>query len=233
MSTRLRTRDGGAGPADAAARVVHDLRAPLTVIRGLCETLDRDDLSPRVRRGLRMIDGEVTRLARGLDALTGRAAPEIRPVDLAQLAAAAVERFRWAAAEREVRVSVRAGRPAWTEGDAIAIARVLDNLLGNGLRHCPRGGRVHVLVAPRGRWVHVSVRDDGDGVPAADREVIFTTGERGSAPRGPGQGLGLAIAREIAEAHGGSLTLDRIGSGASFRLVLPRVTPGGAPCMAA
>lgn len=235
MSTRLRPRSSGPGPGpgDPVARVVHDLRAPLTVIRGLCETLDRGDLDARARRGLRMIDGEVTRLAQGLDALAGRAAPTSGPVDLAQLAAAAAERFRWAAAERDVRISIRARRPVLAAADAEAIARILDNLLGNALRHCTPGGRVRVLVAPRAAWVHLTVRDDGAGVPDADRETIFIAGERGSAPRGPGQGLGLSIAREIAAAHGGTLTLDRLGPGASFRLVLPRVQSGGGSCTAA
>ena len=81
--------------------------------------------------------------------------------------------------------------------------------------------------------MHLTVRDDGAGVPDADRETIFIAGERGSAPRGPGQGLGLSIAREIAAAHGGTLTLDRLGPGASFRLVLPRVQSGGGSCTAA
>jgi len=233
MSTRLRPCASGSGPGDTVARAVHDLRAPLTVIRGVCEILDRRDLDARARRGLRLIDREVTRLAQGLDALAGRAAPARGPVDLAQLAAAAAERFRWAAAERDVRISLRARQPAWAEADAEAIGRILDNLMGNALRHCTPHGRVRISVAPRAAWVHLSVRDDGAGVPDADRETIFIAGERGSAPRGPGQGLGLSNAREIAEAHGGTLTLDRLGPGACFRLVLRRAVPGGGSCTAA
>lgn len=232
MGTSVRPHGGGAA-GDPAARLIHDLRAPLTVIRGLCETLDRAGLDGRVRRGLRAIDGEVTRLARGLDALAGADAAPEGPVDLAQIAAASAERFRWAAAERDVHLTVRAGRSAWTRGDALAISRVLDNLLANALRYCARGGRVGLRVATRGAWVHLTVRDDGPGVPEADREIIFAAGQRGSVPRGPGQGLGLAIAREIAVAHGGALTLDAIGHGACFHLVLPRAGAGGGTCAAA
>jgi signal transduction histidine kinase len=229
MGTRVQP-SGATG--DPAARIIHDLRAPLTVIRGLCETLDRAGVDGRVRCGLRAIDGEVSRLAEGLDALAGREGRPPGPVDLAHLAAAACERFRWAAAERDVRLSVRAGRPAWSHGDSGAIARAIDNLLGNALRHCAAGGSVRLAVAARGSWVHFSVRDDGPGVPDADREVIFIAGERGSSPRGPGHGLGLSIAREIAVAHGGQLTLDRLGNGACFRLTLPR-HEGGGTCTAA
>jgi two-component system heavy metal sensor histidine kinase CusS len=232
MATTARRRDGITAD-DPAARILHDLRAPLTVIRGLCETLDSGRLDGRIRHALRAIDGEVTRLARGLDALQGRDADPDRPVDLARVAASAAERFRWAASERDVRLSVRAGRPAWILGDPHAIARVLDNLLANALRHCAAGGRVAVGVRPRGASVHLTVRDDGPGIPPDDREIIFAAGCRGSEPRGPGQGLGLAIARDIATAHGGTLTVDLIGRGACFRLVLPRIPDEGGSCTAA
>jgi signal transduction histidine kinase len=80
---------------------------------------------------------------------------------------------------------------------------------------------VRITAARRAGWGEVRVADDGPGVPVADRERIFRPGERGSAPRGDGRGLGLAIARELAEHHGGRLTLDAVGRGATFRLALP------------
>lgn len=216
------------GPSpDTLARAVHDMRSPLTVIRGLCDVIGRDDLPPRVRRGLRAIDGEVTRLATALDGLTGRRAPRPEVVDLARVAAAAAMRFRWAADQRGVALTVRAAGPVPVAGDADELARILDNLLGNALRHGRAGGRVRVRALVRDGWAHLCVRDDGPGVPAGDREAIFLPGNRGSRPVGHGQGLGLAIAREIAERHGGVLALDRVGAGACFRLVLPLRCDGG------
>lgn len=210
------------GPShEVLARAVHDMRSPLTVIRGLCDVIARDDLPARARRGLGAIDAEVTRLAEALDGLLGRRAPRAAVVDLASLAAAAGTRFRWAARERGVDLVVRAGTPVRVAGDPGELARVLDNLLGNALRHCRAGGRVRVRALTRDGWAHVCVRDDGPGVPPAEREAIFLAGRRGSRPVGPGEGLGLAIAREITERHGGVLGVDPVGPGACFRMVLP------------
>lgn len=212
---------------ESFARVVHDLRSPLTVIRGLCDVIGREELPPHTRRGLRAIDGEVTRLNRALDGLAGRSPQAIRQtIDLGAVAAAAGERFRWAATERGITITARCDRPAAVIGDPVALARVADNLVGNAIRHCREGGRVRLRTLVRSGWVHLCVRDDGDGVREGDRQAIFHAGERGSHPVGPGQGLGLAIASELAAAHGGAVALDRVRSGACFRLVLPEATGG-------
>jgi signal transduction histidine kinase len=207
-------------------RLVHDLYGPLTVIRGVCATLARDELRDERRAGLALIDAETVRLAAGLDGIARVAsgppagARRRSPVCLARLAASVVERHRPAGAERGVSLAirVRATRPTVT---AVAddLRRALDNVVQNALRHC--AWQVRVTVGRRGGWAYVRVADDGPGVPSGDRERIFRPGERGSAPRGQGRGLGLAIARELAEAHDGRLTLDSVGSGAAFRLALP------------
>ena len=220
-----------AGPDEALARLVHDLHAPLTVIRGLCATLVRDEPRADRRRGLALIDGEALRLAAGLEGIARAAAPaewSRRPVALAPLAAAVAERHRGAAAERGAQVTARRhrGHPV-VEADPDALRRVLDNLVQNALRHC--SGEVRLAVSARGERAHVVVRDDGPGVPVVDRERIFWPRERGSAPVGRGRGLGLAIAREIAHHHGGAVTLDPTGPGAAFRLSLPLAAGGSAP----
>ncbi len=207
-------------------RLVHDLFGPLTVIRGVCATLARDEPRHERRAGLELIDAETLRLAAGLDGLARAASGPPRgagprgPVCLAGLASSVVERHRGAGAERGVALSlrVRAVQPTVTAA-AEDLRRALDNLVQNALRHC--AWQVRVTVGRRDGWAYARVADDGPGVPQSDRERIFRPGERGSAPRGPGRGLGLAIARELAEAHGGRLTLDSVGSGAAFRLALP------------
>lgn len=218
----------GAPLEDALARAVHDMRGPLTVISGLCETLGRDRPQVDVRRGLRTIAAETLRLSTALDGLVGAGPPGVGAVDIARLAAASAERHRWLADERAVRISVRASAHPSVAGDADHLTRAIDNLIRNALRHCSEGGRVRISVTLRAGWVHLCVRDDGAGVAEVDRERIFTAGDRGSAPRGRGEGLGLAIARDIAVVHGGGLTLDRLGApGASFRMVLPALGAGG------
>ena len=97
--------------------------------------------------------------------------------------------------------------------------------LRNAVRHAGAAGTVTVRVSCADGRAEVRVRDGGRGVPAADREAIFLPGVRGSAPEGEGSGLGLAIAREIAEEHDGTLTLDPAGPGACFRLRLPLAAP--------
>ncbi len=211
---------------ESVARIVHDLHGPLTVIRGLCATLARDETRPARRRTIALIDAEALRVAAGLralgrtpDAATGRRGG---PADLAILVGAAGDRFAAIAARRGARLSIRGvHRAVWIDGDPAMLERVIDNLVRNAIRHCGEGGRVELTLACRGGRAVLRVRDDGAGVRVADRERIFLAGERGGAPRGEGRGLGLAIAREIAQAHGGRLTLDAVGAGACFRLSLP------------
>jgi signal transduction histidine kinase len=226
----------GTGVApESMARAVHDLHGPLTVIRGLCATLGRDEPRADRRRGLELIDGEVLRLAAGLEVLVAGAPvpPHSRRVALAELAAEAVERHGAVAAGRGVRLTLRLpGSAVDVEGHAPSLERALDNLIQNGLRHSARDGEVNVRVSGARGWGCLRVRDDGPGIPLGDRRGIFRAGERGSAPRGHGKGLGLAIAREIAEAHGGRLTLDSTGSGACFRLSLPLFTSPPRPVAA-
>jgi signal transduction histidine kinase len=208
--------------APALDRAVHDLHGPLTVIRGLCLGLERCDRRAERRRTIALIDAEVMRLARGLAGLVAPSAPVAGSIDLAALARAAAERFAAVGRERGVAVRLLRGAPAApVAGDSARLERALDNLLHNALRHAGPAGTVTIRVAATGGRAEVRVRDGGRGVPAADREAIFIPGVRGSAPEGEGSGLGLAIAREIAEAHGGTLTLDPAGPGACFRLRLP------------
>jgi signal transduction histidine kinase len=212
--------------ADAALdRLVHDLFGPLTVIRGVCASLARDEPRDERRAGLALIDAETLRLAAGLDGLARAARPVRgpaagRPVCLAALAESVAERHRPLGAERGVAVVARVrGLPPTVTAAGEDLRRALDNLVQNALRHC--ASEVTITAARRAGWGEVRVADDGPGVPAADRERIFRPGERGSAPRGDGRGLGLAIARELAAGHGGRLTLDPVGRGATFRLALP------------
>ena len=220
--------------APALHRAVHDLHGPLTVIRGLCLGLERCDRRAERRRTIGLIDAEVMRLARGLAGLVSPAPASAEGADLADLARAAAERFAAVGRERGVTVRMLRGAPsAPVPGDPGRLERALDNLMRNAVRHAGTAGTVTVRVAAADGRAEVRVRDGGRGVPAADREAIFLPGVRGSAPEGEGSGLGLAIAREIAEEHGGTLTLDPAGPGACFRLRLPLAVPfADDPCAA-
>ena len=219
----------GTAPIEGAlARIVHDLRAPLQAIRGECFTLSRRGVSGRQRASLRAIDAEAVRLSSALDDLlrlaVAPAAGSARILaDLADLAAEAARRGAAVGRPGGVRVRLRVppGPRPLVKADAAAVARALDNLVANAVRHTPRARRVSLEVGVRSGEARAVVRDQGPGVPPEDRERIFRAGERGRDPLGRGAGLGLAIAREIAEAHGGRLVLIDEGPGAAFLLALP------------
>src|SRR5690606_15105157 len=107
---------------------------------------------------------------------------------------------------------------------------VLGNLLSNAFKFTPEGGRITVLARGADDGVEFEVSDSGVGIPEADLPHIFDKYYQvGRAARRAGAGLGLAIARQIVEAHGGSIAAEsQAGAGTTFRVRLPRVAAGGA-----
>jgi two-component system, OmpR family, sensor kinase len=121
---------------------------------------------------------------------------------------------------RPVRAEVATGLGR-VDADPLRIRQVLDNLVSNALVHTPAGVDVVVSASTREGSVLLSVRDSGQGIAIEDQARIFEAGVRLSVDR-PGSGLGLAVARAIAEAHGGTLTVESApGEGATFTLTLP------------
>jgi signal transduction histidine kinase len=107
------------------------------------------------------------------------------------------------------------------DGDPVRLRQLLDNLIGNALGHSQSGGAVEVSARRDGASIVVEVADEGEGIPAADLERMFEPGVRLTNDR-PGSGLGLAVVRTIAQAHGGEVEVESTpGQGATFRLVLP------------
>jgi signal transduction histidine kinase len=150
-----------------------------------------------------------------------------QPVALSDLLSDTVESFQTLAAEKGVILGgdVASGvDPIWL--DARLIGRVLNNLVGNALRHTPAGGTVHLHAQPVAGGVEVTVRDSGEGIAAADLPHIFDQFYRGEQSRSRatgGAGLGLAIARSFVEAHGGTIRVaSEVGQGTAFTFVLPR-----------
>ena len=216
------------------AAISHDLRTPLASARlmneaisdGVLTTEDERSYVRRIGRELRTLDGliedlfELSRLEAGARAL------ERADTDVQILMAESVESMR-PEAERagvDLRLQVAPDLPL-IEVDPAALQRALRNLLANAIRYSPAHGGGDVRASNGGAWVNVTVTDQGPGVSPADAPRIFEAFYRGDTARlrnGAGAGLGLAIARGIAEAHGGSLTLeDTPNSGATLRLRVP------------
>ena len=147
-----------------------------------------------------------------------------RPVDLASIAAEAVQQARIVAPGRPI--TLAAAEPVIVDADAERLRQVIDNLIGNALRHTPPGSPVTVTVASEPGSGRLTVADRGPGMTSEQASRVFerfyrTDGARTRASGGAG--LGLAIAASLAAAHDGELTVDtQPGRGAAFHLRLPQ-----------
>ena len=150
---------------------------------------------------------------------------ESKPVDLAALAAHALEAARPAADRKGVALAFHDGEPQEIRGDPLRLSQLLDNLVSNAIKFTPSGGRVDIRTATSGGRGVIEVADSGVGIPRADFAHLFDRFYRadGATASGtPGTGLGLAIAKRIAEAHGGTLSVEsERGAGTTFRVQLP------------
>jgi two-component system heavy metal sensor histidine kinase CusS len=208
----------------------HELRSPLTTLNGELEHALRKE---RDAAGYRQTIADALEAAQALKALAENL------LTLARIGASAeapcevvwlnevIERARHAVAAEATRRDVAIeldDHACAVSGHVQDLERLFCNLLENAIRHSPSGGHVRVDVRNRdgGRLI-VKVIDDGEGVPLHDRERIFEPFYRSPKSYGtPGYGLGLAIARKIARAHGGELALGDTETGAEFVVELPR-----------
>ena len=209
------------------ADVSHELRTPLTVIQGNVEALidgvypaDREHLEPILEEARVM-----ERLIEDLRTLTlaeaGRLVLHREPTDLGTLLpdVAAGYRGQADAAGIQLIVSVAEAVPVM-DVDPARIREVVSNLLANALRHTPSGGSVDLAARVAGGVVEVTVRDTGSGMTPEELDHIFDRFYR--SPDSPGSGLGLPIARDLVEAHGGTLTAtSEPGRGTTLRFTLP------------
>jgi two-component system, OmpR family, sensor kinase len=204
--------------------VGHELRTPITIVRGHLEVLNTADAEETAEvRGL-LLD-ELDRMSRSVEDLIVLAKAE-RPdflrtdlVDVGQLTDHVLDKAR-ALGERSWRIDRRAD--GWAVADAQRLTQALVQLAENAVKFTRPGDRVLIGSAADGRMIRLWVRDSGPGVAAGDADRIFLRFERG-AGRAEGSGLGLAIVRAIAEAHGGSVRLEGTpGGGATFVLLIPQ-----------
>jgi signal transduction histidine kinase len=224
----------------------HDLRTPLGVIVGFASNL-RDEIdgpaTPAQREGAAQIVKAALRMAGLLDDTLelARARPEgeapaavarraqRRQLDLAALAADTVALFRDEAARRGVALEIGGEAPVMLWGDAAKLGQAIANLCANALKFTPAGGRVECAVRLRGggaaerRHAELVVSDSGPGVPVEERARVFERGVRLERDREvPGRGLGLAVCRDVARLHGGSIAVEpSAAGGAAFVLALP------------
>jgi len=223
--------------------VTHELRTPITVIRGQTEALIDGVVAPSQEVYAAIAD-ETSRLQRMVDDLTllsradeGSLDMRLADLDLGSLATAAADRLRPQFDFADVSLIVESDNPSEpvsVRGDSDQLTQVLSNLLGNALGHTPPAGSVTMRTGRDRSMAFVDVIDSGPGIPTDELERIFERFYRGPADDGAathpiraGRGIGLTIARSLARAHGGDVVASSTGPrrGATFRLTVPTV-PG-------
>jgi signal transduction histidine kinase len=227
--------------ADFVANVSHDLKTPLSLIRMFAETLELDRVADDAARReyYAVITRESERLTRLIDNVLdfsriegGRQRYDIAPGAVEPVVQEVLEAFRYPLAQQGFKVDVEIA-PDLPEVpmDAAAIKQALANLVDNAIKYSGEHRRLRVSTRRAGDHLAVEVADEGVGIPPGESHRIFekfyrigrseTQGRRGS-------GVGLALVKHIAEAHGGRVTVEsRVGEGSRFTLHLP-LDPGPA-----
>jgi signal transduction histidine kinase len=217
------------------AAVSHDLKSPLTFIKGMANLRRRraaimPETEPLVE-ALGQIESSAGRMALQLDELVDASRLQAgrpfelrrRPTDLIALANSAVAEHQHLTDRHVLRIVTTLSELVgnW---DALRLRRVLDNLLGNALKFSPRGGAVQLAIGVEGGFAVLAVSDFGEGIPPADLSHVFEQFWRGGTVQGriPGSGIGLSGVQQIVQLHQGKISVEsQVGQGTTFTVRLP------------
>jgi signal transduction histidine kinase len=219
---------------DFVANASHELKTPLTAMRGFAETLLEDDVPEELRRGwLQSIRGNTLRLQRLVDDLldlsrleSGGWIAEEEEVQLGSLVEGVLAEYATSAEEKGFTLEMEG--EAWVLADPQGVEQVLRNLLDNSLRYTPEGGKAVVTIQGDGPVGKVTVADNGPGIPIHALPRIFERFYRVDPARSRaegGTGLGLAIVRHLIDAMGGEVWAEsELGQGTRVIFTLPAVS---------
>jgi heavy metal sensor kinase len=217
--------------------IAHDLKSPVTRIRGTAEVTLTTGTS--VEDYENMAASTIEDCDRLLDMINtmlliskteaGVETPASEQVEVSALIRQACELFGPIAEDKNVTLSYAATEKTFVSGDARLLQRMLSNILDNAVKYTTPGGKVEVsLIGAKNRNLTISVRDTGIGISKADLPRIFERFYRCDQSRSlPGTGLGLSLARAIARAHGGDITVtSTVNQGSNFTITLPKIVEG-------
>lgn len=221
--------------ADAA----HELRTPVTAINGFLEVLQSGAVENQatLERSLSSMHTEGQRLARMISGLLTLSRfdrqphLEMAPLDLSGLVSGLMPALQMSAGDHPI--SLTAPAPVWVRGNADSLRQVIWNLVDNGAKYSPNGRPIEVRCSSDGDSARLEIRDQGQGIPAADLPRVFDRffrGERSRSRQTGGAGLGLAIVQSIVTAHGGRIEIEsEPGDGTKVTVLLSLISPEGRP----
>src|SRR5690606_29069721 len=218
------------------ATLAHELRNPLAPLRNAVELLRAAGHRPAPAAVVDIVARQVEHLVRLVDDLleTSRITRGAFELRRERVALASIVRNALETSEQLIREAGHAlevqlpDEPIWLDGDPVRLAQILSNVLSNAAKYTPAGGRVSLAARREGDRVAISIADTGVGIAPEAMQQLFTLFNRVEGTGGPpGLGIGLALARRLAEMHGGTLEAQRegLGKGSVFTLRLP-VAPG-------
>ncbi|GGD50488.1 two-component system histidine kinase PnpS [Paenibacillus nasutitermitis] len=231
--------------SEFVANVSHELKTPITAVKGFAETLlggEVDD--PETARSfLQIIFDESDRLNRligdilELSKIESRRIPlQFSPVELTSFIGKSIKLMSAEAARKDIEVTLKAEPGIYVEADEDRLRQIIMNLLANGISYTPDGGHVTIVVKPVAGTqyvsegedydqIHISISDTGIGIPKKDLPRIFERFYRVDKARSRGSGgtgLGLSIVKHLIELHKGSITVEStVGAGSTFTIILP------------
>ena len=220
--------------ADFVANASHELKTPITAIRGFAETLIEDEAIERQtqQRFIRKIHGQSIRLSDlvsellALSRLESNDAAFNTQVDLQQIVQRVCDNLQAVAQGHQVILDLDTeGQPIILLGDENALSQMVTNLVDNAIKYTPAMGHVHVVIKVDASTALLSIKDDGIGIDEANQERIFERFYRVDKARSQslgGTGLGLAIVKHIVQSHKGSLKLkSKLNQGSTFVIKIP------------